>query len=158
MSSGEGQRAEVYHVRRAWPEKRHRKHSRPSSGDTGALRLNRQRIWGQGQRECLIIKQFCSKYGLVDPYQGAPELLSLSSHDESDLVRISKSPLSIGWAVLWELCCSFPSGQFPPFLFVKMLSISPVLPGFQGGCRVTAERTAQSREHKYKMGTEVPSF
>jgi hypothetical protein len=39
-----------------------------------------------------------------------------------------------------------------------MSSISPILSGFQGDCKMTAERTAQGKEHRYKMEIGMPSF
>jgi hypothetical protein len=73
-------------------------------------------------------------------------------------VRINKSLLPGGWAVLQKLL--FPSVRtvfsIPP---CKMLSICSVLPGFQGDCKVAADRTtAQMKEHRYKMEAEMTSF
>jgi hypothetical protein len=84
---------------------------------------------------------------------GVPEKwLLLSSLEESTLVKKNKSLLSGRQSVLWRLCGSFPWGQFPPSLVVKMLSGSPVLPGFQSDYKVTAERTAERKEHRCKNG------
>jgi hypothetical protein len=38
-----------------------------------------------------------------------------------------------------------------------MLSITPVFPGFPGDCKVTVQRTAQSKD-RYKIEAGNPSF
>jgi hypothetical protein len=55
-----------------------------------------------------------------------------------------------------RLCCFFPSGQFP-FFIVKMILVSPVISGFQGGCKVTAKRTSQRKGH-IKNGARHPKL
>jgi hypothetical protein len=82
-----------------------------------------------------IIKQFQAERGLVDHYQQALEKWL----SQSNLDKIRKSLLSRG---------SFNS--------CHRQSIGPVLPGFQGNCRVTAEKTAQTKD-RYKMKTAVSS-
>jgi hypothetical protein len=67
----------------------------------------------------------------------------LSSLEGSNLVKINKSLLPCGWSVLWRLCSFFPWGEFSLSLLGKMLLISPVLPGFQGGCKVNSSEQIQ---------------
>jgi hypothetical protein len=40
-------------------------------------------------------------------------------------------------------------GLFPLFRLTQMLSISPTLLGFQGDCKVTAEKTGEGKEGRY---------
>jgi hypothetical protein len=49
-------------------------------------------------------------------------------------------------------------GQCSPSLLANMLSIGLVLAGFQGDCKETTERMAQSKEHRYKMEAGMSSF
>jgi hypothetical protein len=72
------------------------------------------------------------------------KLLSLSSLERSNLVRISKSLLP-RWSILQRLCCSSSWEQFLLVLFIKMLSISLVLPEFQDGYNING-----SEQDRYK--------
>jgi hypothetical protein len=60
------------------------------------------------------------------------------------------------WSDLGGSGVSFLGDSFFLSLVMQMLSISPVLPRFQGDGKVTVGENVS--EHKCKMETEMPSF
>jgi hypothetical protein len=82
------------------------------------------------------------------------KLLSLSSVGQEEQSSQDKQD-SDAWQVVRpvRLCYSFPWGRFSPSLLINMLSVSPVLPGSQGGCRVNAQS-----KNRYKGGGRNAKF
>jgi hypothetical protein len=107
-----------------------------------------------GQKVCTIIKHSFSKYDLVDHYFGpafgraSRKILMLSTLGENDLVKISNSLLPLGGLSCGGFVVPFLEDSFFPILFliVKMLLITPVLPGFQGDCKEECkEKSSEQR-------------
>jgi hypothetical protein len=78
------------------------------------------------------VEQSQARSGLVGHYlspslgRGSREVVIALITQGEQSGHDRKSVLPRGWSVLRRLCCPLPWGQFPLFLLISLLSVSPV--------------------------------